>query len=620
MHAHSRKLIRLCGACALTGAALTGTAALAGGQPAPSLTALAAHLALGPSVLGRDARVSVTVRDRGATVPLGRLAVGAELPGGVAYVPHSVTLRSGDRVLAVPAPHIVLQGGGATELVWSGLPAGHEGVVLDFTVHPTGRAGEVWSSFVAVSEAEAPVGARAVAAAGPQAAELQGVATARAVAHVVPFAVSTSRRAGVETVAVTGNPRQATTGVVVRAYLPAGVGVGHCPPAVRCEAPVVSHATLPTLPQRPKVPVLDAPAAPTLLPATAIPPASIPPASTPSTSTPSTSIPPPTPPLPSTVQTVSITQPVPTAPVPTAPVPTTAVPTTQAHPNAGRLQPFTVLTWRLGTVRAGARVTKRFAVYAEDGSGPRGSWLVTATGRPAAGQAHDAPAVTLTVEHLASWSAARPGHKSGSPQRPSTPPSTTPDPFGSGGNGSSSGSGSSSTTTPSGSSGTPTTTTTTATAAATTAATPTTSTTKATSGALTATSLPYTGADAQLELEIAMAALLLGAGVVATSRPGHRPRLAMVTPGAAPVPLPRSPAGVAPGAGPMSVLPPANLARAAGAGVLVSEPEGWETAESAAEARFDRPLEELLAPIFVTPPAGVGMGDHQPRHFAGSRR
>ncbi len=606
MHAHSRKLIRLCGACALTGAALTGTAALAGGQPAPSLTALAAHLALGPSVLGRDARVSVTVRDRGATVPLGRLAVGAELPGGVAYVPHSVTLRSGDRVLAVPAPHIVLQGGGATELVWSGLPAGHEGVVLDFTVHPTGRAGEVWSSFVAVSEAEAPVGARAVAAAGPQAAELQGVATARAVAHVVPFAVSTSRRAGVETVAVTGNPRQATTGVVVRAYLPAGVGVGHCPPAVRCEAPVVSHATLPTLPQRPKVPVLDAPAAPTLLPATAIPPASIPPASTPSTSTPSTSIPPPTPPLPSTVQTVSITQPVPTAPVPTAPVPTTAVPTTQAHPNAGRLQPFTVLTWRLGTVRADARVIERFAVYAEDHGGPRGSWLVTATGRAGAGRAHDAPAVALTVEHLASWSTPRPGHKSGSPQRPSTPPTTTPDPFGSGGNGSSSGSGSSTTTT-----------TTTTTATATTAAT---STATASSGALAATSLPYTGANAGLELEMAMTALLLGAGVVVTSRPRRRSRLAMTTPGAAPAPAlePSSP-GTPLRAGPMSVRSPAKLAGATDAEVVVFEPEGWEMAHSAAEACFDRPLEDLLAPIFVTPPTGAGLGDHRPRHFAGSR-
>ncbi len=611
MHAHSRKLIRLCGACALTGAALTGTAALAEGQPAPSLTALAAHLALGPSVLGRDARVSVTIRDSGATVPLGRLAVGAELPGGVAYVPHSVTLRSGDQVLAVSAPHVVLQGGGATELVWSGLPAGQKGVVLDFTVHLTGRAGEVWSSFVAVSEAAAPVGARAAAAAGPQAAELQGVATASAVAHVVPLAVSTSRHAGVETVVVTGNPRQATTGVVVRAYLPAGVGVGHCPPAVACEAPAVTHATLPTLPGHPKVPMLDAPAAPTLVLATAIPPASVPSTSVPSTSVPSTSVP-----------STSGTQPASTSPASTSPAstsPVPPVPTIQPRPDAGRRQAFTVLTWRLGTVRAGARVTERFAVYAEDGSGPRGSWLVTATGRPAAGQAHGAPAVALTVEHLASWSAARPGHKSGSPQRPSTPPSTTPDPFGSGGNGSSSGSGSS-TTTPSGSSGTPTTTTTTATAAATTAATPTTSTTKATSGALTATSLPYTGADAQLELEIAVAALLLGAGVVATSRPRHRPRLAMVTPGAAPVPLPRSPAGVAPGAGPMSVLPQANLAPAAGAGVLVSEPEGWETAESAAEARFDRPLEELLAPIFVTPPAGVGMGDHQPRHFAGSRR
>ncbi|MHB1931008.1 MAG: hypothetical protein ACYCUG_16585, partial [Acidimicrobiales bacterium] len=528
MHAHSRKLTYLCGACALTGAALTGTAALAEGQPAPSVTALAAHLALGPSVVGRDAVVSLRILDRSPTAALGRLAVGAELPGGVAYLPHSVTLHRGDHSLAISAPHVVLQAGAGSELVWTGLPAGHEPLVLDFSVQPTGRAGSTWSSFVAVSEDRGGVAARTAAAvsaaAGPMASGLATVTTARATAHVEPLAVATSRRAGLETIVVAANPERATTDVVVRAYLPAGVRLHNCRPGDSCVAPVVTRVTLPTMPAHPKVPMLAAPVTTASAPVAG---AGVGAVGT-STAAIAAATPPAT--LPATLGTSGTSL--------TAPPPPPAPPPAAARPRTGPEESFTVLTWRLGTVRAGARVTERFAVYAGDHRGPRGSWLVTATGRIEAGDA-TAPAVALTVDHLASWKASTPDHKKGSP--PSTPPTTVPDPFGSGGNGSSSGSGSGSTTTtttPPSAAGSTTTTT-----VASSATTTSTGRSSGSGSTLTATSLPLTGADAQLELEIAMAALLLGAGVVATTtRPRRQPRLALVTPDAAPVSALPSPA------------------------------------------------------------------------------
>lgn len=217
--------------------------------------------------------------------------------------------------------------------------------------------------------------------------------------------------------------------------------------------------------------------------------------------------------------------------------PTTATTTVPAE---GPRERFTVLTWHLGTVRAGGKISERYTVQVTDATGARASWLVTATGSTTL-DASRQPTV-LTVEHLVGWTrplADQPRIAGASST--STPTTTVPDPFGP------SGSGTTTTTTTGagGASGAATTTTSTTTAGSGSnknASNPGSSTTPASStpsSTTSATSLPYTGVNADLELEVAAVALLLGAGVLVTTR--RRPATSVAHAAAAPTGPPRQP-------------------------------------------------------------------------------
>ncbi|HET9070862.1 MAG TPA: hypothetical protein VFN60_03030 [Acidimicrobiales bacterium] len=564
MNVNSSHLTRLCSACLLTGATIAG-AATASASPAP---ALAAHLALGPSVAGRATPVHLSVTDPSA-VPLGRLLVSAGLPWGVAYVPGSITAHEDRAAVAIGAPRVVLAPGGQTELYWGDLPApGHGALQLSFLVRPGARtstywAGSSWSVLTAVRAAPSGGAGTAGSAEGAMATVTQAGATA----HVEPLAVTSSVDGSLRQVVVTGNPDGSTRDVVVRAYLPAGVHLAPCPTGTHCATPTVGAAVLPTVPGQRDEPQLHVsthvaagigalgvaspiPASTTSTTASTTAPtagtsgsastSTSSSSASPSTAASSTTTPPTTGSAPADTTATAVDPPV--SPPPTvAATPEAAAPS--SAPAAGPKEHFTVLTWHLGTVRAGGRVSVRYGVHVTGAAGATGSWLVTATGSTSV-DAHHEPRV-LTVEHLVSWSRPRtagvvqspshvPAGGTGSTSSTTNPP---PDPFGSAGNGGGSGSGSGSTTTTT----TPATTGTTTNpfgSASSSSATSTTSVALAGSASSSTTTpkssgtLAYTGVNADLELEIAAVALLLGAGIVTTTR--KRPSLAVAAPGGAP--------------------------------------------------------------------------------------
>lgn len=566
MNANSSHLTRLCSACLLTGAAIAG-AATAGASPAP---ALAAHLALGPSVAGRATPVHLSVTDPSA-VPLGRLLVSAHLPWGVAYVPGSITAHEDRAAVAIGAPRVVLAPGGRTELYWGDLPAPGRGALqLSFDVRAGARAsthwaGSSWSVFSAVRATAAGGAGTAGSAEGAMAA----VTRVGATAHVEPLAVTSSVDGSMRQVVVTGNPDGSTRDVVVRAYLPAGVHLAPCPTGTHCATPTVGSAVLPTVPGQRDEPQLHVsthvasgvgalgvaspiPASTTSTTApTPAPTAGTSGSASTSTSTSSSSASPSTGASSTTTSPTTGSAPADTTATavdpPVAPPPTVASSPEAAAPSsapaAGPKEHFTVVTWHLGTVRAGGRVSVRYGVHVTGAAGAAGSWLVTATGSTSV-DAHHEPRV-LTVEHLVSWSQPRTAGVVQSPSHVpasgtgSTSPTTNPppDPFGSAGNGGGSGSGPGSTTTTT----TPATTGTTTNPFSSSSSSSTTSTTSVAlaSSASSSTTTPkssgtlaYTGVNADLELEIAAVALLLGAGIVTTTR--KRPSLAVAAPGGAP--------------------------------------------------------------------------------------
>ncbi|MDA8062352.1 MAG: LPXTG cell wall anchor domain-containing protein [Actinomycetota bacterium] len=204
-------------------------------------------------------------------------------------------------------------------------------------------------------------------------------------------------------------------------------------------------------------------------------------------------------------------------------------------------------------------MTERYSVHVTRADGAKAAWLVAAVGSSTA-DASSQPTV-LTVEHLVDWAAPpaeTPRVAGASASYPASSPSSTttttvPDPFGpSGSGGGGSGGGATTTTTsptataPAGPGKTTTTTTpfgsgTTATTAPAAPGKTTTTTTPATGSGSTGTggssgtsvpsgsvsgsgsgaprtSLPYTGVNADLELEVAGLALLLGSGVLVATR------------------------------------------------------------------------------------------------------
>ncbi len=615
MNVNRSHLTRFCSACVLTGAALAGVAQA---SPAPRAP-LSADLALGPSVVGRPTTVELRVADPAgaplgrllvsAHLPGGVAYVPRSVDVEVGGADFSI---SAPRAVAVPSGGTDLYWGNLPA-------PGHGTLTLDFEVRPGAHsarrwAGSSWSISASVHSDPLSPGLGGPATSTAEARAIDGaVADAAATAHVEPLAVAASESRGVQEVVVSGTRAGATHDVVVRAYLPAGVTLARCSAHQHCAAPTVTTSELPTLPGRAHLPDLHAPSRagspnPEAAGATSTPqPTSAPtstatsaPSSTatsapagvtsqsstgtvgatvpvgssgtlgagstsststaaPASSSTSTSTAAPASSSTSNSATLAYTSTGGSDPVSAGSEPstttttTTATTTAVAHP--GHEERFTVLTWHLGTVRAGGKVTERYTVQVTDATGSKASWLVTATASTTA-DATRQPAV-LTVEHLVDWTrplAERPRIAGATSASASTSTTTVPDPFGSSGSGTTT----TTTTTAAGSTGPGTTTPfgVTSTGSSTTGSSTTgsssagSSSAGSSSGSGSATSLPYTGVNADLELEVAAAALLLGAGVMVTTR--RRPPLT-VLPAEAP------PSGP-PGSGGASGAPSVTLA------------------------------------------------------------
>jgi hypothetical protein len=353
----SRTITSLCGVCLVAGSSLgsvLSTAPAAAAAPAPLVLRMSAT----PTVAGRQTTLTLAVKaPSGATV--GHLAVSDLLPAGVAYVPGCARLTTASGTAALADPQILVPPGRATAflLVWANLPAPARGIAVTFRVRPEQAptaaggfgAGRVWSS---TGAAYADSGS-AVPAFDPAGNLVAGsadeTASARIWLRVVPLGVAESAVAGpgdsqTDALRVTATRSGPTDGVVLRAYLPAGVTFVGGAPGEPGTAPVVSTATLPVRVAEPFLPLAFV------------------------------AVPPPPMPIPATTG----LSPTSTAPTSTTTTPPTTAPPTTVGPEVQ--ETFTVLTWDLGTVAPGAEVAEDYRIARPaSATGSRGD-VVTASG------------------------------------------------------------------------------------------------------------------------------------------------------------------------------------------------------------------------------------------------
>jgi hypothetical protein len=335
-------LVNLCGLGCMVAGAVTAGVPLVDHAPAATPAVVRVQVVAGPVLVGAPASLRLEVSSNHATAAA-RWAVSDLVPAGWTYVRGSARLV-GSNGSSRDAPPVVATTAKGTLLLWSNvrLPKGASVATVSLTVRPeraaaAPAAGSSWTDRAAVYKEGTDSGTLSLSAITATRPVVDPVATARRSIEVVPVRATetgqvteTLPRSTVEPITehlVVESARAGrAAGTTVRVYLPGSDRWLGCITTRGCQRPTVAHVRLPVAHAQPDQPLLTD-----------------------------------------------------TAPHVAKTPATTKRPAKRA---AVTRAAFTVLTWRLGTLRAGTRTTLGYRIDATATTPARTEDLVTATARP----------------------------------------------------------------------------------------------------------------------------------------------------------------------------------------------------------------------------------------------